>query len=167
MADAYPEPLFLDATVISNFASTDGCGLLTRTLATPVVAPAVRAEIERGRDHGHEYLATAVAAIGDTLPVREVSETTPKLSSRIELDAGETESLRGAIATKGAIATDDLAARRAAKQQDVPVTGSVGLLVHGVSHGTLSQNTADDWLTTWRDKRGYYAPVDSIADLIS
>jgi len=67
MADAYPEPLFLDATVISNFASTDGCGLLARTLATPVVAPAVRVEIERGREHGHEYLATAVAAIGDTL----------------------------------------------------------------------------------------------------
>jgi len=166
MADAYPGPLFLDATVVSNFASTDGCELLVRTISTPVVTPAVRDEIERGRDHGHEYLATAVAAIGDTIPVRTVPEPTPELSSRIELDTGEAESLRGAIATEGTIATDDLAARRAAKQQDVPVTGSVGLLVHSVSHGALSQDTADDWLTTWRNKRGYYAPVDSISEVL-
>jgi predicted nucleic acid-binding protein len=166
MADTYPGPLFLDATVISNFASTDGCELLARTLDSPVVTPAVQDEIEDGRTHGHEYLATAVAAIGDTIPVHTVSEPAANLSSRIELDAGEAESLRGAIATDGTIATDDLAARRAATQQDVPVTGSIGLLVHCITHDELSPETADDWLTTWREKRGYYAPVDSISEVL-
>jgi predicted nucleic acid-binding protein len=166
MADAYPAPLFLDATVVSNFASTDGCELLARTLSTPVVTPAVRDEIERGRDHGHAYLATAVAAIGDTIPVRTIPEPASIPSGRIELDAGEAESLRGAIATDGTIATDDLAARRAATKQDVPVTGSIGLLVHCITHAELSPETADDWLTTWRDKRGYYAPVDSISEVL-
>ena len=131
-----------------------------------MVTPAVKTEIERGRDHGHEYLATAVAAIGDTIPVRTVSTQASEPTSRIELDAGEAESLRGAIATEGAIATDDLAARQAATQQDVPVTGSVGLLVYCVSRGELSQETADDWLTTWREKRGYYAPVESIVEVM-
>ena len=166
MADAYPGPLFLDATVVSNFASTDGCELLARTLSSPVVTPAVQDEIERGEAHGHEYLATAVAAIGDTIPVHTVSTPAAEPSSQIELDAGEAESLRGAIATDGTIATDDLAARRAATQQDVPVTGSIGLLVHCISHDVLSPETADNWLTTWRDKRGYYAPVDSISEVL-
>ena len=166
MADAYPGPLFLDATVVSNFASTDGCELLVRTISTLVVTPAVRDEIERGRDHGHEYLATAVAAIGDIIPVRTVSTLGGELPSRTELDAGETESLRGAMESGGTIATDDLAARRAATQQDVPVTGSIGLLVHCISHDVLSPETADNWLTTWRDKRGYYAPVDSISEVL-
>jgi len=40
--------MFLDATVVSNFASTDGIGFLTTLLESPVVVPAVRDEIERG-----------------------------------------------------------------------------------------------------------------------
>jgi Predicted nucleic acid-binding protein, contains PIN domain len=166
MADSYPEPLFLDTTVTSNFASTDGCELLARTLDSSVVTPAVQDEIGDGCAHGHEYLTTAVAAIGNAIPIRTVPESAPDQPTRIGLDAGEAEPLQGAIATNGTITTDDLAARRAAKRQDVPVTGSVGLLVHSVSCGSLSQETADDWLTTWRDERGYYAPVDSISEIL-
>lgn len=65
MADRYPTPVFLDATVLSNFASAGGTSLLTTVLEAPVVVPAVRDEVERGLDAGHEYLDAAVRSIGD------------------------------------------------------------------------------------------------------
>lgn len=52
MADGYPQPVFLDATVISNYASTDSIEFLVRLLESPVVVPAVRDEIARGEAAG-------------------------------------------------------------------------------------------------------------------
>jgi len=48
----------------------------------------------------------------------------------------------------------------------VPVTGSVGLLVLGVERGAIASETADDWLDGWREHRGYYAPVESVKELL-
>ena len=70
MAKRYPQPVFLDATVVSNFDSTDGITFLTTLLDSPVVSPAVRDEIERGAHAGYEYLGAAVDAFGESLPVR-------------------------------------------------------------------------------------------------
>jgi hypothetical protein len=47
MAERYPQPVSLDATVVGNVASTDAIGVLTTVLESPVVVPAVREEIER------------------------------------------------------------------------------------------------------------------------
>jgi hypothetical protein len=46
MPDGYPQPVFLDATVLSNFASTNSIAFLIGVLEAPVVTPAVRDEIE-------------------------------------------------------------------------------------------------------------------------
>lgn len=64
------------------------------------------------------------------------------------------------------LATDDLAARDAAGEQGVPVTGSVGLLVLGIDRDALDVATADEWLSTWRSERGYYAPVDRFEEVL-
>jgi hypothetical protein len=44
MAEPSPNPVFPDTTVGSNFASTDGIGVLTTVRELPVVVPAVREE---------------------------------------------------------------------------------------------------------------------------
>lgn len=62
--------------------------------------------------------------------------------------------------------TDDLAARRVANSRDIPVTGSIGLLVLGVERGLIDTTTADEWLETWRDRRGYYALVESVTEIL-
>jgi len=36
------------------------------------------------------------------------------------------------------------------------------MLVRGVVGGDLSIDTANEWLRTWRDTRGYYAPVENV-----
>lgn len=166
MANAYPQPVFLDTTVLSNFASTTAMDFLTELLESPRVAAAVRDEIERGVDVGHEYLQSAADAVGDELPVVEVTEGGEFEEIRDRLDGGEAASVVAALEHDGTVATDDLAAREVAESRDLPVTGSLGLLVLGVERGVIGRDTADDWLDTWRETRGYYAPVDSMSELL-
>ena len=166
MPDRYPQPVFLDATVISNFASTSSVEFLVHLLEAPIVVPAVRDEIERGVKHGHEYLTSAVEAFDNGLAVSDVPPEIGRVSLHERLDPGETEALRGAVERNGTIATDDLAARRLSTELDVPVTGSIGLLVLGIKRERIDRETADEWLEVWRDERGYYAPVESVTELL-
>lgn len=166
MADGYPQPVFLDATVISNYASTSSIGFLGDLLETPVVVPAVRDEIEQGAELGHEYLIRAVEAFDEELAVSDVPPEIAEENLRKRLDHGEVEALRGAIDHDGTIATDDLAARRLATELDIPVTGSIGLLVLGIERGMIDTETADEWIEMWRRERGYYAPVESVTELL-
>ena len=166
MGGEYPQPVFLDATVLSNFASSNGIPGLTEVLETPAVVPAVRDEIGAGVNHGHVYLATAAGAVGEEIPVRTVPASEDRAAIRDRLDEGEAESLLGVIEHGGTLATDDLAARRVAKNRNIPVTGSVGLLVLAVEGDYLDSETADEWLETWSDVRGYYAPVETVSELL-
>lgn len=166
MPDGHPEPVFLDATVISNFASTNSIAFLSHVLESPTVVPAVREEIEQGVDLGHEYLTGAVEAFGEALPIIDTPPKVEGVHLRDQLDPGETDALRGAVEHDGTLATDDLAARRLAAELDVPVTGSIGLLVLGVKRDYIDSETADEWIDTWRDERGYYAPVESVSELL-
>jgi len=145
MPDGYPQPVFLDATVISNFASTNSVEFLGYVLESPIVVPAVRDEIEQGVKHGHEYLANAVEAFDSGLAVSDVPPEIGRVSPHKRLDSGEGEAVRGAVERDGTIATDDLAARRLATELDVPVTGSIGLLVLGIKREHIDSETADDY----------------------
>jgi predicted nucleic acid-binding protein len=161
---ALAEPVVPDATVLSNFASSDAVAWLAGTVPGLAVVPAVRAELAAGRDHGHAFLDRALDSLGDAIPVvpdEDIGEG-GEPAVRDRLDAGEAESLRVAIDRGGTLATDDLAAWRLAAEHDVPVTGSIGLLVLGIQRGELDTTTADEWLATWREERGYYAPVESV-----
>ena len=166
MPDGYPQPGFLDVTVISNFASTSSVEFLVHLLEAPIVVPAVRDEIERGVKHGHEYLTSAVEAFDNGLAVSDVPPEIGRVTLHERLDPGETEALRGAVERNGTIATDDLVARRLATELDVSVTGSVGLLVLGIEREHIDSETADEWIDIWRTERGYYAPVESVTELI-
>jgi len=74
--------------------------------------------------------------------------------------------LRGAVERNGTIASDDLVARRLSTELDMPVTGSIGLLVLGIKRERIDSETADECLEVWRDERGYYAPVESVTELL-
>lgn len=152
MPGGLPQPVVLDATVPSNFASTDAIDYLVEVLESPAVTPAVRDELEDGWRSGHGFLGVAVEEIGEGLTVLEPSDEHPELRDR--LDAGEAASIAGAVERGGSVATDDLAARRVADELGLTVTGSVGLLVLGIERGQLDVATADDWLETCVDDEG-------------
>jgi len=110
--------LFLDTTVLSNFASSESIDCLTTMVDGGMVVPAVRDELVRGRAHGHRFLEGAIAAIGEDLPLVEPG------------DVGSSEE-RTAIRDR------------------------------------LDVETANAWLATWRDERGYYAPVERVEAALS
>lgn len=169
MADALHQPVVLDATVLSNFASSQAVDWLVELVDQPAIVPAVRIELQRGHRHGHEFLADAITTVEGRIPLlRERDGPVPFDVTEVDerLDAGEAESLVRAAERDGTLATDDLAARRFATDNDVRVTGSVGLLVVGIEREALDVATADEWLATWRAERGYYAPVDSVAEIV-
>lgn len=169
MSEDVVQPVVLDATVLSNFASSGTVSHLVEILDQPVAVPAVREELERGRDQNYEFLGDALEHLGDGIVLFEASDREDDTASEIRarLDVGEAESLLGAIEHGGTLATDDIAARRLATDYDVPVTGSVGILVVGVRRDVIDVEIANEWLTVWRETRGYYAPVDQIEEVLN
>jgi len=60
MSEPVSRPVVLDATVLSNYASTDSVTWLTTTLDDLWTVPAVRTELEQGREVGYAYLEHAL-----------------------------------------------------------------------------------------------------------
>lgn len=166
MSEPFSRPVVLDATVLSNYASTDSVRWLATTLDDPQTVPAVRTELEQGREVGYAYLENALdvlesgrIGIAETAP-EQLQQDYPTVQTR--LDPGEAEALVAAHTADGTLVTDDGAARSLATEYNVALTGSIGLLVRGVVLEELAVKTADEWLTTWIEERNYYAPVDSV-----
>ncbi|RLM32922.1 hypothetical protein [Haloarcula sp. Atlit-120R] len=166
MSESFSRPVVLDATVLSNYASTDSVSWLTTTLDALQTVPAVRTELEQGREVGYAYLEHALdvlesgrIGIVETTP-EQLQQDYPEVQNR--LDPGEAEALVAAHTAGGTLVTDDGPARALAADYDVALTGSIGLLVRGVVRYDVSIETADEWLTTWIEERNYYAPVDSV-----
>jgi len=59
MSEPFSRPVILDATVLSNFASTDSVTWLATILDDPQTVPAVRTELKQGREVGYAYLEHA------------------------------------------------------------------------------------------------------------
>ena len=167
MSEPVSQPVVLDATVLSNYASTDSVTWLTTTLDALQTVPAVRGELEQGREVGYAYLEHALdvlesgrIGIAETAP-EQLQQNYREVQTR--LDPGEAEALVAAHTADGTLVTDDGPARALATEYNIALTGSIGLLVRGVVLEELTVETADEWLTTWIEERNYYAPVDSVA----
>lgn len=136
MSESFSSPVVLDATVLSNFASTASVTWLTSVLGNPMTVPAVERELRRGTENGYAYLDTALEAIETGhIPLEEsapeqLEQTYPTI--RDQLDLGEAEALVVADQTSGTLVTNDGAARHLASTYEIELTGSIGLLVRGV-----------------------------------
>ncbi|MFH5799495.1 hypothetical protein [Haladaptatus sp. CMAA 1911] len=180
----------LDATVLSNFAYTNSMDFLVDVFEQSYTAREVVAELEQGVKEGYEFLERALSE----LPPASLSSTetnyeiaAPKLTSSFvermsprlnkKLDNGEARALALALWEIKSVsyrksdypvvfASDDGDARTLARELDVQVTGSIGILVHGIREDMLSIETADDWLTSWVEDIGYYSPVDGVEEIL-
>lgn len=166
MSEPLDCPVVLDATVLSNYASTDSVTWLATILDDLQTVPAVRTELEQGREVGYAYLEHALdvlesgrIGIAETAP-EQLQQDYPAVQNR--LDPGEAEALVAAHTAGGTLVTDDGPTRALAADYDIALTGSIGLLVRGVVLEDLTVETADEWLTTWIKERNYYSPVDSV-----
>lgn len=162
-------PLVLDATVLSNFACSDSVPWLAECSDEPVVPVAVRDELRLGVEEGYEFLRQAVdlcESSAVTIVRTPVSTGDGDRSYAPSLDQGEAAALTHAKRANGLLATDEGVARRVAREQDIELTGSIGLLVRGVVTESLAIETAEQWLQTWTAERQYYAPVESVREAL-
>jgi len=159
-------PTVIDATALSNFASIDRLDLLER-LPRAVTVPAVRDELRAGADI-HPHLTPAIQSLADGLSLVELTTREVKLTDEHvpTLDSGEAEALAVARAREGTLVTDDGTARSRAREHDVPITGSLGVLVVAIDDDVIDVAQANTWLAYWVDEMGFRAPSTDITEYL-
>ena len=105
------------------------------------------------------------AGVWDHLPLLKLTpEEKAWLQERFPtyLGAGESASIAAAFHRRGVFASDDLQARKIAQALNVPVVGSVGILIRSGQKGLLTLAQAEDLLDRM-SRAGYYAPVTDLS----
>jgi predicted nucleic acid-binding protein len=194
MPEAAPlDSVYLDTTVLSNFATSDGIATLVAFDAELCVTSAVIDELKSGVTSGHDELERALRYVDDGVAIPDEDGPTrlaeqmpwkrgaylydagnayrPKAhDERHEffdrLDPGEAHSLYAANLYDATLATDDQDARQLAQEYGVDLTGSLGLLARAVVTGALTEQEADEHLQMWITENGYYSPAGSISAVL-
>lgn len=168
-----PEYIF-DTTVLSNLAAVGRLDLLERRYREMALTTVeVSDELRKGLQAGYWYLENVLQQIqsisrsGWLRIVAPASETEHQLRGEFDLllDPGEASCLALAISRGLILVTDDLAARQLAEERDVPLTGTVGILLALVRDGVLSLPEANAILAEMIDRR-YRSPVDRLDELV-
>jgi predicted nucleic acid-binding protein len=153
----------LDNTVLTNLALVGRSDLASRLWPTNAyTTPSVRKEHEAGAESGLLAPETWAELPAVTLTPDEVAFANG-LPPR--LGAGERTCLAVAIHRQGLLVSDDLDARRAAREHNVPTAGTLGILIRCVQLGYLEPDQADGLLAEMI-ALGYRSPVDSLMQLL-
>jgi predicted nucleic acid-binding protein len=153
--------VILDNTVLTNFGVLQRADLVTGLWPEKaVVTHEVMNEYQAG-----VRLAKLPANIWDCLPVLTLSEseTALALSLAHRLGAGERSCLAVAISRGALFATDDEDARRHARRGNVPVIGTVGILISNIQQNMLSFADGQRLLETII-AAGYRSPISRLDD---
>lgn len=168
-----PEYIF-DTTVLSNLAAAGCFELLeTRYRDKAFTTVEVSDELRKGLQAGYSYLGDVLQQIVDLgsggwlciLAPESADEHQLRAEFDLLLDPGEASCLALAISRRMILVTDDLAARRLAQERNVPLTGTLGILVALVRDGQISLSEANVLLAAMIRRR-YRSPVDRLDELI-
>src|SRR5437870_2580243 len=134
------ETWVLNAFPIILFARVDGLDLIHRLAAKLTVPQAVITEVRAGEPD--DPFARAALSFGesyrtDDLPV-------PDGVAHWDLGSGETQVIVHALHAPAWAVLDDLAARRCAATHQIPVIGSIGIVLRAKSKGLV--DAAAPWI---------------------
>lgn len=152
----------LDNTVLTNYSLIQQTGLVTELWPGMTAIPS---EVMNEYQIGVQVAGLPPDA-WNAIPILTltISETALALSLAHRLGAGERSCLAIAI-TRGALfATDDEDARKYAKRENIPVIGSIGILIGNIQQNRLSLSTAQALLDRMI-AAGYRSPITRLADL--
>jgi len=137
----------LNTAVLSNFAYIDQLWVVA-SLSGVCTVLVIREELKHGVD-SHTYLQKALDTLDDEIPVATISDTIGNRKAVIgrHLDPDEAQAFALADTHDGRMLTDDGDARSFAKDQDVTVVESVGVLLAAIDAGKIDEATADEWLS--------------------
>jgi predicted nucleic acid-binding protein len=162
-----------NTTLISNFAAVDRLALLHLCWGSLYIPEQVFAEIQDGRMQGYTFYDNIEREIAPFAPDGWLQLTSLQSSDEFrlygqllgDLHHGEAACLAIATQRKWVFLSDDRAARQVAAKLDVPVSGTLGVLVSLVKRGLLKSEDGDLVLQAMLVK-GYFAPVRSLTVLL-
>ena len=164
----------IDTTVLSNFAAVSHVPMLERLYrGRACTTLMVTTEIQHGLKAGYEYLQDVTDSLTPLrsdgwlpiVPLETAGEQGLYAELSQALGPGEASCLAVAVARQLTLATDDLAARRAAAARGVKLTGTLGILVRLVREKHLTLAEANNILTDMIALH-YRTPVNRLDDLI-
>jgi len=153
----------LDNTVLSNFSSIERPDLVQLALGgTAATVEEAYAELQAGIQ-----LGKLPPCDWSWLPVLSLSDSERATYERLRerLNAGEAACLALATARECRVFTDDRDAREIAADTQIPISGTLGLLVRLVDQGFLSLQQADGLLRRMI-AAGYRSPVTRLAEIM-
>lgn len=161
-AEQVDQPVILDNTVLTNFALVGRADLVihlwpTTACTTPPVLDEFRSGVVSGLVPGDAWADLTVITLSE-------EEIALVASFSTRLGGGERSCLAAAVCRHGLLASDDLDARRIAQQQNVPLTGTIGILVLCLRRGYLSREEANGLLAEMI-ALGYYSPFNGLDQL--
>lgn len=154
--------LLLDNTVLSNFALVGRITLLPDALGSQIATTSqVINEYQNGVDKG-----ILPATSWDWLEIIDLSQEEMSLFQGYlkRVNAGEASCLAAAAHRNGRILTDDRDARKLAAQLNIPVSGTLGILLRLVHTNTMREQEANQLLAEMIAK-GYRSPITQLGSL--
>jgi len=152
----------LDNTVLTNFALVGQDKLPLRLWPGACTTPAALGEYLAG-------VATGALPAGAWQDLSQIALTEEEEASvagiAAHLGTGERSCLAVALSRSGALVSDDLPARKWAREHGIAVTGTVGILLACARRGYLSLEQANALLTAMI-AAGYRSPVESLDALV-
>lgn len=172
-----PEPastVVFDTTVLSNFALIACLPLLQKLYEgwACTTLPVVE-EVRRGLTAGYGILRQVEQAFAPPIGIGWLEivtlETPAEQACYLQLldalDSGEAACLALAAHHGWVLASDDLAARRAAIRLNVRLTGTIGILVRLIHEGYLSLAEGNALLHQLL-RVGYRSPIETLDELL-
>ena len=158
------EAVVADNTVLSNFALIGREDILAKLFKdTLFTTEEVLKELKRG-----EQRNVLPKRDWQWIGVLKVESSKEEFLFRLfagSLGKGESSCLSIAISRDLKVLTDDKDARKLAQRREVPVSGTIGVLVEAVREELLSTEEGNTMLSEMIEK-GYFSPFETLDELI-
>ncbi len=155
--------ILLDNTVLSNFASIQRPDLVLLALGnSAATVEEVLDELEVGVNSkaipqvNWSWLATVAMTENERAVYQDLLR---------KINKGEAACLAVAAGRGGRVMTDDRDARKIAVELQIPISGTIGILIRLVDLGRLTILDADEFLSEMIE-RGYFSPIRSLTEIL-
>ena len=157
------QPVVLDATVLSNFASTGTVDVLVGILDRPATVPAVQTELGRGYARDYDFLDDALVRIGDDITLLGVEkQSTGRQQSGIGSTAVRRMHCSARWHARERLRPTNLAGREMATERAVPMRArsASSSSASGAANSTPTLQTSG-WMTG--ERRADTTPRSSVS----
>jgi predicted nucleic acid-binding protein len=162
-----------NTTLLSNFAAVGRLDLLQRLFGQIWITTEIYDELLQGLQEGYDFYTGIdqhihpLASQGwiQLVSMADEQELRAFRSLAAQLDTGEASCLAIARHRGWAFLSDDKRARKQARAWQIPLSGTLGVLVQAVKRQVLTPEAGDQLLQAMI-QRGYHSPYDTLHPLL-